>query len=846
MIVCILVFSSIQTLPATQQNQKATATNPPPEILNLMEDTILYFTAPKDAQITIEYTHRYGEGNALFDFYNNCGDHTNQLVFSNEEDATSKTTTLQETSTYKLVATGTAYHYNLRFEGPNFDYRIVILALPHKGIFRVTNAQQSTIYFPVNTSSFTVYATNEYHPTNPARRGSVKIYNPNQESQATLTIPCYTLPESFQQEESITDAPAGFWKAEFSGLDAGQARIGFWTNQSTYEYSTGLAVLLTPSPEYYFVPDFMSRNISLSFTQTDQIAHLGAASHPGVHEYTDFYQQYTEPLHLSTYNFYIDWFWREETSGSNQNDDADPYHINWEGFDFGPYDEKFEFFNTLNISPILNLQWSSNCFVENPSYWQKEEMQEYAEFVLATLIHTIAPDLQDPPLQREPWNITAIQFFAEQNLLFEAELDREESLNQYLLILETIINRTRSHPDPRINQVDILTTGVTGGYYGESEKLYWTQGVLEYLGSDIDMVGWDQYLKWYLEELPGYGEDVEAMQALLDSYGSDATIAMPEFNVHGGVPTSQYFLGSNFNTLYCFGAIANSINAGMKHIMYFSLIDSSYEPRLKGLMTADAPMPPYSSLPGFSKKPQYYAMQILGEICQAPLLVPTSTNLHLDATGSCDGSTTRFGISNRYEAETTIQIPLEDESVVHYYEICDEGIIHMKDETALTIEYTIPAWTLLYVVLDGSVNSNQSDLDVQGSLSWSDVESLSSLSGQFSINNIGGSGSILNWSIAPVNVSWSSSDQWQFSWVEPSGGLTPENSPVIVSVNTSAPSEKQKSFSGYLKVYNTDNPSDYDVVAIHVSTQRQFSLFEMLVEKIHDFLEVIIEMFSPV
>ena len=44
-------------------------------------------------------------------------------------------------------------------------------------------------------------------------------------------------------------------------------------------------------------------------------------------------------LGLRTYNHYISWRWRErEGSGNSKNDDNDPFHINWQGFDFTAYD----------------------------------------------------------------------------------------------------------------------------------------------------------------------------------------------------------------------------------------------------------------------------------------------------------------------------------------------------------------------------------------------------------------------------------------------------------------------------------------------------------------------------
>ncbi len=51
-------------------------------------------------------------------------------------------------------------------------------------------------------------------------------------------------------------------------------------------------------------------------------------------------------------------------------------------------------------------------------------------------------------------------------------------------------------------------------------------------------------------------------------------------------------------------------------------------------------------------------------------------------------------------------------------------------------------------------------------------------------------------------------------------GLTPEDGPIKVEVSVVAPSEKDKEFSGNIKVVNLEDPLDFDVVSVYLSTPR--------------------------
>jgi len=111
------------------------------------------------------------------------------------------------------------------------------------------------------------------------------------------------------------------------------------------------------------------------------------------------------------------------------------------------------------------------------------------------------------------------------------------------------------------------------------------------------------------------------------------------------------------------------------------------------------------------------------------------------------------------------------------------------------------------------------DLECTGYLSWDDVTPDSIVTGSFTVENIGDSGSELNWEVAEF-PEWG---DWKFT-PESGTDLTPEMGPQTVEVMATAPSEKNKEFTGKIKVVNTDNTSDFCEIDIYLRTPRSKSV----------------------
>ena len=101
-----------------------------------------------------------------------------------------------------------------------------------------------------------------------------------------------------------------------------------------------------------------------------------------------------------------------------------------------------------------------------------------------------------------------------------------------------------------------------------------------------------------------------------------------------------------------------------------------------------------------------------------------------------------------------------------------------------------------------------------GSLSWTDVQPGSTVTGSFTVENNGDPGSFLNWEVSDW-PSWGSS--WSFN---PSIGynLKPEDGSITVQVLLTAPNQYGQTFTGDVKVVNLDDTSDYELVSVSLTT----------------------------
>ena len=128
-----------------------------------------------------------------------------------------------------------------------------------------------------------------------------------------------------------------------------------------------------------------------------------------------------------------------------------------------------------------------------------------------------------------------------------------------------------------------------------------------------------------------------------------------------------------------------------------------------------------------------------------------------------------------------------------------------------------------YCIIQSFLVTTGPNLECDGSLIWTNVKPGEKVNGNFIVKNIGESGSLLDWTVES-NPDWG---DWTFT---PQSGddLTPEDGAVTVEVLVIAPEQEETEFTGDVKVVNTENPYDFEVISVSLKTPRSRSLHSPL------------------
>jgi len=150
-------------------------------------------------------------------------------------------------------------------------------------------------------------------------------------------------------------------------------------------------------------------------------------------------------------------------------------------------------------------------------------------------------------------------------------------------------------------------------------------------------------------------------------------------------------------------------------------------------------------------------------------------------------------------------------------------------------DFSNPSWdetaNFCIKALTGEYEEKIPDLNCEGELSWSKVKPGEEVTGSFIVENIGESFSMLDWEIAE----WPEWGDWSF---DPLNGynLRPEDGEVEIEITVIAPQQKNKEFTGELRVENKDNPdNDYEIIEITLVTPKNkitnFDIFGYLLAR---------------
>jgi len=117
-----------------------------------------------------------------------------------------------------------------------------------------------------------------------------------------------------------------------------------------------------------------------------------------------------------------------------------------------------------------------------------------------------------------------------------------------------------------------------------------------------------------------------------------------------------------------------------------------------------------------------------------------------------------------------------------------------------------------YLYYNKMINYTISDLECNGSLSWSDITPGAIVQGSFIVSNSGDTGSLLNWEV----LSFPNWGTWTFT---PASGFNlPAGDSVTVQVTVVVPDEENTQFQGEVTIRNSNNTGDSAVIPVTLHT----------------------------
>jgi hypothetical protein len=156
-------------------------------------------------------------------------------------------------------------------------------------------------------------------------------------------------------------------------------------------------------------------------------------------------------------------------------------------------------------------------------------------------------------------------------------------------------------------------------------------------------------------------------------------------------------------------------------------------------------------------------------------------------------------------------------------------------------------WIPIYDPLDNKkldlafvINGEPSkpDLTCNGSLSWREVKPGSTVTGTFTVCNEGETCSKLNWEIDPTTPGFGT---WTFT---PASGTLAAGDCINVNAECTAPSDQDTEFTGKIKVFNSDFPSDNCEIDVYLHTPRIRNTHVHLLERLFERFPTVFTIFK--
>ncbi|MFO7948486.1 MAG: hypothetical protein R6V19_16910 [Armatimonadota bacterium] len=489
-----------------------------------------------------------------------------------------------------------------------------------------TDDTPRTYYFsvPEGTDSFTLHATN--HNGSGGAPGVVKLYGPEGEmveearldAISTATLMKRIGANNKQDAEvkyriltehiDITDPTPGTWSVE-AYCTKRVDDIGFWLD--------GVPNFLAMTAGDLFEPTFPPAETTVTVRADSTVGPTGDPSVICGFNRGDQTLSIVQDLGMKAVTDYCSQYWRER-----ENDDGNPDHINWDGFDFEAQDRRTDYLDRGGFTGLTHIQFSPSGWIgkEGSDAWMNN-LDEVGEFVAAYITHYRS---------RRPSGLQYFTFINEPNLGFGPDMKaRDRYIESYL----AAGRRLRQVDDPAVQTAKLGGPDVAISIYHQPWD--WISALLDAADEYVDFVSYDVYAYRLLDETWRYADDIHRVRQIIrdhDTDGQDEEILIFETNLKGGLYLQASRQDTHYSAVWWASVLNHALGTGdIRAITYFTLVERGA--RRKGLLREDG-----------TPKPVYYAMQLYNENLLPEVVEAETSHAQIDCLATQDPATARVNI----------------------------------------------------------------------------------------------------------------------------------------------------------------------------------------------------------
>jgi len=425
------------------------------------------------------------------------------------------------------------------------------------------------------------------------------------------------------QSHEVTAPEPGMWWVEAACIGYADD-IGFWLD--------GVPNLVAATPAEWFEPRFPPAQARVQVDATDVIGPTGTPSViASFNRRPERVLEVLDDLGMAAITDYTGQDLREPT-----NDDDDPAHFNWEGFSFGPADERAAWIPRANVTTLTHIYGAAPDWLGpvGGDVWMAN-LPEVAEFVAAWIYHFRVQQQID---------MRYFTFINEPNLnpFFGAEGGVQRYIDSYLAVGE----RVKALDNPAMADARLGGPDITLGGDGLA-RWEWIAELLDAADDYVDFVSYDVYAYPLLDQTWRYADDVRTVQRIIEEHDTDGEreeILIFETNLQGGLYLQHWRQDTHYSAVWWASVLSHALGTGgVRAITYFTLVEQGA--RRKGLLTED-----------LRPKPVYHAMRLFNRHLLPTVVRSGASHAQIDCLATTDERGARLSVFVVNRAQRTINL----------------------------------------------------------------------------------------------------------------------------------------------------------------------------------------------